>query len=331
MDGICTLGNDRVCDQIIALLNSIEAITDGQMPVVIYPYDDNITKLEAAIAQRPGVQIYRDRASMDKWDNFARQAWDTHPTARIEWQRVGSPGYHRFGTHRRYCAFDGPFERFLYMDADTLLLNSPDYIFAQLENQDCIVYDFQHKDLSHVYAVNSPKLREVFPPSRLETEIFCSGFYASQKDLFDAEKRDWIIAQLRQGESEILYPMAPDQTLLNYMMMRPQQKIHNFALELPPEQRTGCCVTSPHFTTENALVYDNNNRLTYLHYIGISSRVFERVCTGENIDFPYRDIFLHYRYLHEPNQKPQFTGKAKAYDAPPSFADKVMKKLRITS
>lgn len=330
MDGICTLGNDRVYDQIIALLNSIDAITDGQMPVCIYPYDDNIAKLENAIADRGEVQIYRDRASMDKWDNFARQAWDTHPTARAEWQQVGSSGYHRFGTHRRYCAFDGPFERFLYMDADTLLLSSPEYIFAQLENQDCIVYDFQHKDLSHVYAVNSPKLPGVFPPPRLETEIFCSGFYASKKNLFDAEKLNWIIAQLKQGESEILYPMAPDQTLLNYMMMRPQQKIYNFALELPAEQRTGCCVTSPHFTAQEALLYDNNNRLTYLHYIGISSRYFERVCAGENLDFPYRDIFLHYHYLHKPQEKPQFTGKAKAYNAPPSFADKVMKKLGIT-
>jgi hypothetical protein len=329
MDGICTLGNDRVCDQVIALLNSIDAITHGEMPVCIYPYDENMAKLEVAIADRDNVQIYRDRESMNKWDDFARQAWDTHPTAHQDWQNVGSSGYHRFGTHRRYCAFDGPFDRFLYMDADTLLLRSPEFIFAQLEQHDCIVYDFQRKDLSHVYAVNSPKLKQVFPSQRLETEIFCSGFYASKKDLFDAEKRDWIVTQLRQGEGEILYPMAPDQTLLNYMMMRSHQAIYNFALELPPEQRTGCCVTSPHFVEKEARLYDNNNRLTYLHYIGISSQYFTRVCAGENINFPYRDLFLHYRYKHEPEQKPQFRGKATAYNAPPNLAAKVMKKLGL--
>ena len=56
MDGICTLGNDRVYDQIIALLNSIEAIM-GDIPVCIYPYDDNTAKLAQEIATRPHVQL----------------------------------------------------------------------------------------------------------------------------------------------------------------------------------------------------------------------------------------------------------------------------------
>jgi hypothetical protein len=329
MNGICTLANDRVYDQLIALLNSIESITGSETPVCVYPYDDNIERIATEIAKRPNVTLYSDRDSIETWDNFARAAWDTHPTARQRWANIGSQDYHRFGTHRRYCAFDGPFDRFLYMDADTLLIDSVKSIFSQLDRSDCVVYDFQYKDPSHVYDLSSPKLTEIFPKSRVETEIFCSGFYASKKDLFSPDKRNWLIEQLQSGESEILYPMAPDQTLINYMMMRSQCSIYNLSLQLPKPKRTGCSVTSKHFQIQDNLVYDKGNRLTYLHYIGISSRIFARVCAGENITFPYRDIFLYYRYLHENEKRPVFIEKSKPYMKSPSVAKKLLKKLGL--
>lgn len=329
MDGICTLANDRVFDQLIALLNSIEAVLGKDTPVCVYPYDDNTAQIAAAIAKRPNVQLYDDQESIQRWDHFATAMWDTHPTALSRWKKAGSDGYHRFGTHRRYCAFDGPFERFIYMDGDTLAMGPMDEMFNLLGQYDCIVYDFQHKDLSHVYEVASPKLRDVFPQERLQSEIFCSGFYASKKDLFPEERRNWLIEQLKNKEAEILYPMAPDQTLINYMMMRSNYAIYNLALRKPKEEKTGCCVTSPHFTTEDHILYDQGKRLTYLHYIGLSSSLFERVCAGENIDFPYRDIFLHYRYLSEPQKRPQFTSVAKPYQTVPSLGQKILAKLGL--
>jgi hypothetical protein len=328
MDGICTLANDYVYDQVIALINSIEAIAGKDFPVCIYPYDDNTKRLEAEIKKRSNVELYSDRDSMDKWDEFARNAWDTHLGARQIWQKAGSDDYHRFGTHRRYCAFDNPFDRFIYMDADTLLMSSVEFIFQALDNSDCVVYDFQHKDLTHVYNVHSPQLKNIFSKKRLETEVFCSGFYASKKNLFALERRQEIINILKQ-EFDILYPMAPDQTLINYMMMRSGCSIDNLALSLPKEKTTGCCVTSKHFIKRDNLLYDRDNRLTYLHYIGLSSRLFTRVCNGENIDFPYRDLFLYYRYLHEPENLPQFTTQAEVYNRPPSITEKLIAKLGL--
>ncbi len=330
MDGICTLANDRIYDQLIALLNSIEVNGGKDLPVCVYPYDDNTERIKAEIAQRPNVELFDDREVIDLWDNFAKSAWEPHPTAKERWLKAGSKGYHRFGTHRRYCAFDGPFDRFIYMDGDTLLMSPLDRVFAQLDNYDCVVYDFQHKDITHVYEVTSPKLLEIFPQERLNQEIFCSGFYGSKKGLFDGERRNWLIEQLRAGEAEILYPMAPDQTIVNYMMMRSNFSIYNLALQLPKEERTGCCVTSPHFQALDNILYDKGNRLTYIHYIGLSSSLFTRLCSGENLDFPYRDIFLHYRYLYEPSQRPVFTDTLKPYQPPtPTFWQKVTRKLGL--
>ncbi|MEA5578814.1 Npun_R2821/Npun_R2822 family protein [Anabaena sp. UHCC 0451] len=329
MDGICTLANDKVYDQLIALLNSIEAIYGQKMPVCIYPYDDNTEKIAAELVHRPHVTLYNNQDSIQKWDQFVKDIWDTHPTAQTHWQKIGSSKYHRVGTHRRYCAFDAPFDRFVYMDADTLLMSPLDHIFNQLNHNDWIVYDFQFKDLSHVYSVSSTKLKELFAPERLQTEIFCSGFYGSKKDIFPNQQREILLDYLRQGEAEVLYDMAPDQTILNYMVMRSGISSYNFALSLPEKNATGCCVTSLHFENRDQILYDRGNKLTYLHYIGLSSKLFSRVCAGENIDFPYRDTFLHYRYLYEPEQRPKFTTKAKAYNAPPSLGTRILKKLGL--
>jgi hypothetical protein len=326
--GIYTLGNDVVLDQIIALLNSIETHAN-HLPVCIIPYDDRLERLRTTIAHRgnPQVTIFSDHAVMEHWDNFARQAWDCHPTARDQWQKAGSTGYHRFGTHRRYCGFSGQFERFIYIDADTLLLQDPQTLFSYLDDYDCVVYDFQYKDLSHIYTVGSSHLSNIFPPERLQKEIFCSGLYASHLNLFSPEDLAAILEHLASGEAEILYPMSVDQSLINYMMMRCQKKICNLALQLPKEQVTGCCVTSPHFQEKNHLLYDHDQPLTYLHYIGLSSQIFQNLCQGVNVDFPYREIFLHYRYLKGPEQRPQFKGKAKPWNASPSKLERIIKKF----
>ncbi|ERT04703.1 hypothetical protein M595_5353 [Lyngbya aestuarii BL J] len=330
MDGICTLANDKVYDQLVALLNSIEANQGCDQSVCVYPYDDNTERIATEIARRPQVQLYSDHESLNRWDSFVREVWDTHPFARQTWSQLGDEPYHRVGTHRRYCAFDGPFDRFIYMDADTLLLASTDQIFQQLDDNDWIVYDFQYKDPTHVYNLSSTKLEKLFPPDRIESDIFCSGFYAASKGLFDQPKREQLLHQLQAGEAEVLYPMAPDQTVLNYMVMRSGLKTCNLALSLPEQERTGNSVTSSHFQEKDHLIYDHGKRLTYLHYIGISSKIFGRVCAGENLDFPYRDVFLHYRYLHEPENRPQFNSKPQPYNQPPSFLQRALKKLKFS-
>jgi hypothetical protein len=333
MDGIYTLANDHVLDQTIALINSIEAIMGQGFPICIFPYDDHLEQLTEAIKDRPQVQIFADQAVLAYWDEQARRVWDCHPKAKVRWAKLTSDPYYRFGTHRRFGAFSGPFDKFLYMDADTLLLDDVTPIFDRLETHDLVVYDFQHSDITHVYNDHSPKLLQVFPQARLDREIFCSGFYAAKRGTFSQGQLDAMIDHLQtDDEADILYAMAPDQTVLNYWVMRSNLKVCNLAFDLPQNAITGCCVTSPHFEVrDNFLAYDRGNRLIYLHYIGLSSGLFRRVCNeGENIRFPYRDLFLHYRYLHAPETAVKLTGPATAYDAPLSLAQRFLRKLQLT-
>ena len=329
-DGIYTLANDVVYEQLVALLNSIE-VNVGSVPVCIIPYDDRLEQVRAEVKTRKNVELLSDPAIIARWEDFSAQIWQAHPFAGQDWQRRGVSGVNRLGMHRRFCAFDddSPFDRFIYFDGDVLVLNSLDYIFEQLTKSDFAVYDFQYKDPSHVYNINSAQLVNVFSEERIRSEIFCAGFYASKRGLFSQPQRDWLLEQLRAGEAEILYPNGPDQSILNYMVMRLGISSYNFALQLPLAQKTGCAVTSPHFKMHDNVLYDRGTRLTYLHYIGVPARAFAKISEGENIDFPYRDIFLHYRYLHEPEKRPQLAGNPLSLNPPPSLTTRVFKKLGL--
>jgi hypothetical protein len=146
--------------------------------------------------------------------------------------------------------------------------------------------------------MRSKVLYRIFDKERIGSEIFCTGFFASKKGIFGEEKKYQVLSSLREGEKDILYPRAPEQSLLNYMIMRNNIPVYNFALKAPLKERTGNSVTSTHFEEKNHILYDKGVRLTYLHYIGISAQVIKKACEGKNVEFPYRDIFLYYRRLH---------------------------------
>ncbi|ODH01004.1 sugar transferase [Nostoc sp. KVJ20] len=322
MNGICTLGNDYVFDQLVALLNSIDVILGPETPVCIYPFDDQTQRITDEIAKRPNVFLYDDLESINRWDQFMLTAAP---------ERLNRNKSRLYGAHRRFCAFDGPFDKFIYLDADTLVMNSLTTVFEKLDSYDFVVYDFQFKDVSKIYNVNSPKLLEVFEQKRIDSEIFCSGFYGAKRGIFNSEQRDLLISHLQNGEAELLYEGAGEQPLINYMVMRSNLSIYNFARQLPDNQKTGCSATSKHFEEREHLLYDKDNRLTYLHYIGIPPNINQAVCAGENIEFPYRDLFLYYRYLHEPEKRPVFRNPPKNYnDAPvPNLLTRALRKFKL--
>jgi len=330
-NGIYTIANDVVYNQLVAFLNSVEVNVGTDIPVCVIAYDDNIEKVSAEVATRKNVTLLNDAQLFKNWEDFSLRVWQTHPTALKVWEEQGIKGVRRIGMNRRYCAFDNssPFEKFAYFDADILVLDSLQIIFEKLNDCPLVVYDFQYKDPSHIFNVKYDKLSQIFSEDRIKSDIFCAGFYAGKRGLFSSEERDFLVSRLADGEAEILFPEAPNQSVLNYMVMRANIPVCNLSKQLPESKITGNAVTSSHFEYKSNSLYDKGNKLTYLHYIGLSSSLFDRVCNGENIDFPYRDIFLHYRYLNEPDKRPKFTTQPQPYNAPPSFKTRVLKKLGI--
>jgi Mannosyltransferase putative len=304
VNGIYTLANDVVYDQLVALLNSIEANAGREIPVCIIPYDDRLDQVKAEIATRKNVTLFDDSVSMNYWDNFATTVWKNYPRAQKSWREQGLSELYRLPMHRKLCALDGNFEKFIYFDADTLLMSSIDYIYEKLDNYDWVNNDFQYtSDLKYIFDGSPDLIKQIFPDEKLQSYVFCAGWFGSKQKVFSQSTLAYLLDKLISGESDIMALTGPDQSLFNYMVIRSGISYYNFAYH-EVERTTGNHWSSNFDVIDNVL-YDKGRRLTYLHYMTIRSSTFTELCQGKDRYLPYRDIFLHYRYLKSPEQRPK--------------------------
>ena len=303
-NGIYILANDVVFDHLVALLNSLEVNGAKDIPVCIIPYDDRMKKVRVEIATRHNVTLFENTDSIQFWEDFATQVWTSHTKAQKIWQAKGWKPVHCLGMHRKFCCFDGHFDKFIYFDCDTLLMGSLDYIYQKLDEFDWVANDFQYKsDFNYVFDLSSEKLADVFNFERLQSQIFCAGWFASKKGVLNRHNSDKMLEYLTSGESEILSLRGTDQPLFNYLVARCKISFYNFAYS-QPEQVTGNHWSSQ-FDVIDYILYDKGRRLTYLHYMSISATKINQLCDGEDVEIPYRDVFLHYRYLNSPQTQPK--------------------------
>ncbi|MEH1950314.1 MAG: Npun_R2821/Npun_R2822 family protein [Nostoc sp.] len=304
IDGIYILANDVVYDQLVALLNSIEANAGREIPICIIPYNDQLEKVKVEIASRDNVTLFEDSVSIAYWDNFATQVWQNHSRAQKTWRKWGLPELYRLPMHRKLCGLDGPFDKFIYFDADTLLMGPIDYIYEKLDKYDWVTNDFQYKsELKYIFDGSPELIQQIFDQEKLHSHIFCAGWFATKKDIFSQATLANLLDKLQVSEVDVMAIGGPDQSLFNYMVLRSGISYYNFAFH-DCEQATGNHWSSQFDVVDNIL-YDQGRRLTYLHYMSISSPHFTQLCAGEDVDIPYRDIFLHYRYLNSPEKRPK--------------------------
>ena len=302
--GIYILANDVVYDQMVALLNSIEVNAGCEIPVCIIPYDDRLDKVKAEIAGRKQVSLFEDQSAIDLWEEFSTKAWRAHRRAQKVWRERGLPEIYRLAMHRKLCGLNGPFDKFIYFDADTLLMGPLDAVYEKLNDYDWVTNDFQYRsDIKYIFDRPWEQLVQVFDPEQLKSQIFCAGWFASKKGIFPAEQRERLLNHLESGEADVMALFGPDQSLFNYMVMRGQISYYNFAYH-DVKNAVGNHWLSQ-FDNIDQVLYDKGRRLTYIHYMSVPSEKFTRLCAGEDVEIPYRDVFLHYRYLKSPQERPR--------------------------
>ncbi|MBK1987212.1 sugar transferase [Sphaerospermopsis aphanizomenoides BCCUSP55] len=332
VNGIYTLANDVVYDQLVALLNSIEVNAGREIPVCVIPYDDRLDKVKAEIETRKNVTLFDKSDAIIFWDNFATQVWKNYPRAQKKWREWEVSELYRLPMHRKLCALEGDFEKFIYFDADTLLMGSIDYIYEKLHDYDWVVNDFQYKsDLKYVFDGSSDLIHQVFSPEKIPSHIFCAGWFGAKKNIFSQAILDDFVDRLQAGEADVMALTGPDQSLFNYMVIKSDIAFYNFAYH-QSAQTTGNHWSSRFDEIDNVL-YDKGRRLTYLHYMSISASAFTRLCAGEDVDIAYRDVFLHYRYLKSPEQRPQNfkrpSSLSKLQQATTGFIGQKVKNLKV--
>ena len=308
--GIYTLANDVVYDQLVALLNSIEANVSPEIPVCIIPYDDRLDQVKRELTTRSNVKLFENQESLQRWEDFAHKVWAAHP--RASQKNLKRPKWYEGHLQRKLASFDGPFEKFVFYDGDSLAMKPLDDFFAKLDTYDFVFDDWEHRKATPVAALNIPtiELSGVYQEADIRPKLHCGSFFGSKKGFFAPQEITKLQKRLVE-DREIEWLNGDgwwdDVHLFNYLTLRSEQSLFNFTLSSNGQERTGNCAGADPFVNIDHVLYNQQGLkpIHRIHYMNYASQDFSRLCQGEDVNIPYQEEFLYYRFLKQPEQRPK--------------------------
>lgn len=193
--GVYFSANDVVYEWVIALLNSFRIFNPG-LRLILIPFNNQCDRL-FRLQDTYQFEIYQDPA-------FSRleaigQAFELGHTP---------TGPYWF---RRYAAFWGPLERFMYLDARLVVLADLQPLISALDDY---AFDFLHYDcaLNQVYQAG-PFRQSLLRQGR--GRGFLSGLWASRRGLFSIDEFERLAEDALKIRDQ-LNPRNTDQAFINY-------------------------------------------------------------------------------------------------------------------
>jgi hypothetical protein len=333
--GIYTFGNDVVYDQLIALLNSIEVNVGQHLPVCVIPYDDKIEKILPEIRSRDNVTLYDNWESIQRWEDFVNEVWAAHPRASDS--KLSRPSWYKGHTHRKLVGFDGPFDKFVFYDTDSLAMKPLDNLFEKLDTYDFVFDDWEHIKPIPVAALNIPVIEKtgLYQEAEIRPKLHCSSFFGGRRGVFDEtelSKLRHLLIEEREVEWINGKAWWDEASLFTYMTLRSDRPLFNFTLSPEGKDRTGNCADADPFVTIDNVLYnqDGLKPIHRIHYMSYPCSDFTRLSQGEDVDICYRDIFLYYRFMKQPEQRPKELKPASLVVKTNRMVQKTVKKIKRT-
>ena len=171
VQGIYIVGNDRFYDEVRALVNSIRCF-DTTASICLIPYDQEYQRIYDWLEQEHGALLYPDLQLLEEIQRTLED-WFHYPGAPAQRDKVGRL--------RNLACWFGPYDRFIYMDADIVAFSKVLSICGHLKDHDFIACDDMYRHGGKW--VFTDRGRRLFPQRQLE-RIFNGGFWVSRKGLF---------------------------------------------------------------------------------------------------------------------------------------------------
>jgi len=307
--GIYTLANDYVYDQLVALLNSIEVNIGLDIPVCVIPFDDQLDRVKEEIDSRPNVTLFCNREAIERWETFAQEVVAAHPRAKAT--NFSHPRWCKGRLHRKFAAFDGVFDKFVFFDGDSLAMRPIDNIFGKLDRYDFVFDDWEHAKPEATAALNIPLVKQsgLFTEADIRARLHCSSFFGSKRGIFGRDQLQALKTRLiEKGEINWINSNGwwHDAFLFNYMTLGCDRPLFNFTKSPNSKERTGNCANADPFVAVEVLYnYEGLKPINRIHYMGYSAAAFQHLCQGEDMKIRYQNTFLSYRFLKQPEQKPK--------------------------
>ncbi|NJL63396.1 MAG: methionine synthase [Methylacidiphilales bacterium] len=275
--GIYIVGNDRVMENAIALLNSIRRY-DKEVLVYLIPFNDDYQQIAEVLTTVHNVQIFPD---LDLLSQFTQKIGEIFPP-----DFLALPN-----KMRKLVAWFGPLDEFIYIDTDIIVFEKIADNLDKLVEFDFLCCDYHHKSegLRNIFA---PLVREkeIFTEAQLQ-DVFNSGFLASKKGCITEQMMEDTLRECATHKEYFDFSCGvTDQPILNYLILKLIDKRCNLVRTIGGE--AGSWAGSPHFQEKDFILFDNNQKLKYVHWAGMKMKP----------GTPYYKLWEHYRYLHEPKR-----------------------------
>ena len=273
--GVYFLANDAILELAIAFLTSVRAHNPG-VPLCLIPYNTDIRDL-ATLRRQFDFSIYDNQAVLARCDQI-------------------SVSFHRkpYGHYRKLAAWEGPFDKFVYIDADTVVLQRVDCIFPLLDRFDFLV---SH---SHV----PEQQRWVWKPSvhisgKLTGEQIAfsanTGFFASRLDVLSILEAERCLPEALElaPHMELL---CMEQPFLNYLMVTSGRRLSSlrsirqrFQVDIP----LACWAGEPGGKAVNGRFEGPvDNPVLLVHWAGL----WRSLAQNQAEQMPLLDLWKFYRY-----------------------------------
>ncbi len=264
-EGIVCLANDGIIDGLIALGESLRANSPNTSLTVI-PFDTNLRRTRA-LAARLGFDIYDD-PSLAEMDSLGARYWPGD-----EW---------RPHTMRKFCAFWGPYERFMFLDADIVVLRPLDPYFEAMRAQPAQFMYFT-TDMTQVY--EQPLGNEMI--ARRASVGFNTGLFMGRTGTVTPSMLEECLASSHSHRREFVD--INEQTFINYVVDEtelPKVDAHEAVTGVVDawagmrlKRRDGG------FVLADARMPESGRPVTLIHWAGYALAPL----------MPYRSTFLSYR------------------------------------
>ncbi len=198
----------------------------------------------------------------------------------------------------------------MFYDGDSLAMKSVDDIFDKLDTFDFVFDDWEHKKAKETAALNISIIEETtnYQEPQIRAKLHCSSLFGSKKGIFNEQELSELQKRLTE-ENEITWVSRwwDDAFLFNYLTFRCDRPIYNFTLSENGQDRTGNCADADPFINIDNLLYNEQGLkpIHRIHYMNYSSKDFALLCQGYDAEIRYKDEFLYYRFLKNPEQRPK--------------------------
>ena len=256
----------------IAFLTSFRTFNNN-IDLCLIPYDDDFDQIEA-LQHEFQFEIFRISDILNACDDISIQFHNN-----------------RVGAYRKLAAWTGPFDEFLYIDIDTIVHASVDFVFDQLCHADILT---SHSNNANTRQwVWKDAIDNHQTPLTTEQINFGAntGFIVCNKSTMDFEWiRNSVDAALKMKDFMELDCM--EQPFLNYLFVTSGNTYTSMGcldLDFPRELWAG----TPGATfVDGKLTSPWGNPILFIHWAGVWR-------SRESLhEMPYKDLWLHFRNMN---------------------------------